>query len=244
MAQLNFRGVDLPSFVRVEKVETSLFPKKRINLISIPNRYGSVLSNVEFAERVITIAISIMPNSNETILSKQRLLTEWLGFEVGDLILSEEPDKKYKAIVSNDVDINDLVFIGKGKIEFLCADPCAYALTESSFQTSSSSFSINNTGSFKTYPIIDVLMASSKNYLKIEDIAKGKMLQVNYPFAQGNSLQIDCSKKIIKINGVVNMKVLDLNSDWIALEKGLNNFVVTPSNQNDQISIKYFRRWI
>ncbi|WP_313627597.1 distal tail protein Dit [Enterococcus italicus] len=101
------------------------------------------------------------------------------------LIFSDEPNFYYEAIPDGSIDLDEIVFLGKGTINFLVPDGIAHAIasktyTQDSPEFDTDTFTINNEGTYRSWPILEATMPADNGVVAfIND--RGKILQFGNP---------------------------------------------------------------
>jgi predicted phage tail component-like protein len=158
---LNFGGVDIPPFVKVKRVGFSILPPITNNLVTIKGRAGAYNFGKDVGVRKISVDIAIVtPNPNE-VMRYATELAEWLFHEDEQpLIIADEPNVIYYATVDGDTDIEEILNVGEGTIEFICTRPYKYSnvikQVISSPQSTDEIVTVSNEGSVDTYPEIEL----------------------------------------------------------------------------------------
>jgi len=100
--------------------DRSLLPEKRRNEYIIPGRDGVLdYNNNTYEKRVITVRLSIVSRSLETLRQSARDTAKWLSGE-GLLIFDDEPDKSYQAKVYQPLPLTPLISCGETVVMFDC----------------------------------------------------------------------------------------------------------------------------
>lgn len=96
-------------------------------MINIHGRVGALLISSEVEPRSIDIPVRI---KGENIADLQKLkedLADWLVHDdVKELVFDDEPDRTYYAVVDGTLDLDEIVYYGKGVITFICPDGLKY----------------------------------------------------------------------------------------------------------------------
>ncbi|HSH25227.1 MAG TPA: distal tail protein Dit, partial [Massilibacterium sp.] len=99
----------------------------RRDMINIPGRVGALLISSEVEPISIDIPVRI---KGENIADLQKLkedLADWLVHDnVKELVFDDEPDRTYYAVVDGTLDLDEIVYYGKGVITFICPDGVKY----------------------------------------------------------------------------------------------------------------------
>lgn len=153
---VRFNGVDIPSFVLVKNIKTSILPPVSQNTVKIRGRAGSYDYGNTLGDREITLDIVIEASTPAELRSRVRELATWMYYEEPkELILLDEPDKYYMAKVTGDTDLSQMLSVGEGSISFICTDPYAYSVNETVVDfnpTDDTPVPVINNGNTSTFP--------------------------------------------------------------------------------------------
>lgn len=129
--------------IRVLNVRRDILPPITSRIIDIPDRTGSYYYRHKKERRIIEIEIALISSafSNNQVLV--RTVSEFLDPATGlrDLILSDEADKVYKAVITEDTSTEQILKYKRGTIRFLIPN----ALAESSSSISETIKSVSGT---------------------------------------------------------------------------------------------------
>ncbi|QQE80936.1 distal tail protein Dit [Alicyclobacillus sp. SO9] len=216
---------------------TGILPPLKGRTISVPNRPGAWYIRTDLGPRWIKVKVAITETSNTSLRTQIRQIAQWLSTVNGPqtLVFDNEPGLTYYAVLdagmstgagTQSTDIKQLVTLGQGELTFMCVDPFAYG-TQESLAFASDSASPNVTGTYETWPTIDVTFTGGATDFKV---SLGRLyVLVNHIFVAGDTLTVDCSKQEIQINGVSAMADLGLSSNFFALQPGAQTLSITPT---------------
>ncbi|MCM3241590.1 phage tail family protein [Cytobacillus oceanisediminis] len=209
------------------------------------SKHGVHYFGYRFQERRIRVEIALYGSSLPNFRSKIRDLAAWLNPNNGpsELIFDDEPDKKYYSVVTENTDFEGIFAKRVAEIEFLCPDPFAYSITESSATISNGSATIKNTGTAEAFPIITVDFSASATEIKIEKNSN-EFIRIVRNFVAGDEVVIDCQVGTITYNGTTSLiTALDIYSDFFSLDPGDTTLTFTPAGVS-AVSLVYVRRWL
>lgn len=153
MFSFNFNGQDsYTDFgLVVEKRPFIPKPERNIQYIEVPGRSGSLkVDDTTYKDILIPIQCRF---KDEQVPEHADLIKPWLDSGEGQLILSNQPDKYYLALVSEQVDINqELQAFGKFLVNFRCR-PFKYAIDNGVISLTVPG-SITNPGTVTSEPIL------------------------------------------------------------------------------------------
>lgn len=243
----SFNGIHSTSKgIRITNIQgRDTLPEIESRTAQAPSKNGVHYFGYRFMERRITVEINLFGASLFDFRTKIRDLASWLNPKNGpqELIFDDETDKKYYAVVTENTDFEGIFAKRVAEIEFLCPDPFAYSITESSATISNDSATINNTGTAEAFPINLVDFSASATELKIEK-NPNEFIRIVRNFVAGDEVVIDCQVGTVTYNGATNlMTALDINSDFFSLDPGDTTLTVTPAGVS-AVSLVYVRRWL
>lgn len=229
----NFNGLIVSELPPISK------PTKRVETTTIDGRDGDIIEflGYESYDKEIQVGLSRGYDIDA--------LFEWLDGS-GELILSNEPDKKYRAEVIDGIDFERLVCFKTAKIKFHC-QPYKYSSTETikffTPQNSSGTLIVKNSGNTDALPDI---------YLNLTGILT---LKINGSYVctisagtTSESLTLFCEKEEIRsgsFNESQPLKTFKMSGDFPVLLKGEN--VIEYSVTDGTLLKMYFKRisrWI
>lgn len=177
---INFANVDIPSYVKVNKINYSILPKIESKTQRVAGRPGVYDFGIEVGQREIEVEISIIADNEFDVVRKARTFAEWLFHtELQPLIISDEPDKQYLARVVDETVIDEIFKVGQGTIKFLCPDAYAESIVEKAVTITPNTtdpFQVNNFGTVETHPVINLTL--NKNTTSIAVISEDKYVQI------------------------------------------------------------------
>lgn len=241
---LNFNGVNVPSFVKVKAVSISALPSINTNLKGSMAGFGVLNGKSTFEEKTITASIVIVIPSGYSLQKCARDLAVWLkgnDFSLSPLILTDDPNIRYMAKVSNSVDISDLIYAGEGEIEFVIPSGCGESITEK-LVSGTGKASINYIGSQRTFPVIEVTVGATASTIVINHVQKGDSMYLNGSFKSGDKVLIDCNRHLVKVNDKLHMEMIGLTSKFIELDSGTNE--ISCSVSGSAIKVTYREKYL
>ncbi|MGN4578393.1 distal tail protein Dit [Bacillus cereus group sp. MYBK74-1] len=148
-----------------------LAPVRR-ELLKVPHRPGGYLLNTVTEERQIDVPFVIKAKNQSDLQKIKEDLANWLMTDQPcELVFDDEPDRTYLAVLDGSVNLEELVFRGKGTLTFICPMPYKLGKTKTSeFVQSWSSETttyFNNEGSVEAPPIIEVDVKKPSTFLDV-----------------------------------------------------------------------------
>lgn len=138
------------------------------NIIKVPKRPGGYSNGYETDVRTIEVPILIKGNNISHIQKLKEELASWLvTSEPKPLTFDDEPDRVYYALISDQVDIEEIVHLGFGTITFICPDPYKYGLEYPYYFNSSGVLEIINDGSVDAFPTYEINVTKDTTILSI-----------------------------------------------------------------------------
>ena len=200
-------------------------PKQRTESIEIDGVDGDIINNLGYSsyDKSIKIGLSGNYDINE-------IISYFNG--TGNLVLSNESDKYYKASVIEQIDYNKLLRFKTATVKFHC-QPYKYKLNETSV-TGTDSVTVTNYGNEKSKPVITLEGTEDETvsfYLNGSEIFR-------YTFDSDEEVTIDSEKLDAYLEGV--LKNRNMIGEFPILNVGEN----TIECENAQITILANSRWL
>lgn len=134
-------------------IHRDILPPIAHRMISVPGRPGAYWQGYEYGVREITIDVVIRGGIN--FQTRIRDLASWLNPDGGPkpLVFDDEPEKEYRAIISERTEVERVAIVGRGTLTFLCPEPFAYgAPKQAKFTVTENGqiMDIENTGTIET----------------------------------------------------------------------------------------------
>lgn len=151
------RGRNRPAWAPVER-----------ELISVVGQSGAHLSHNKRQVRTLEVPIFLMADSFSDLQKLKEDLAEWLIHdEPKKLIFKDEPDRVYYALVSGDLNLEELIRWGSGTITFICPDPFKYSSEETI--TGTDNLAIHNDGTADAEPIFELTATKKTTFAMVSD---------------------------------------------------------------------------
>lgn len=193
----SFLGVHSDTYsITVTGLDLPILPPARLSQDEVPGRPGVYVFRSELGPRVIRLRCMFRANSLTGLMGLARDIGKWLQpYRDGQLIFDEEPDKYYRARVNKEITATVRVAYGEFEVEFLAADPFAYAVADDEFNTTSSPFSFSRRGTAVSNPLIRLsgVSAGGANKLKLQVNGQGWVVYGG-ALASGQKLQLDVER--------------------------------------------------
>jgi predicted phage tail component-like protein len=159
---LIYGGVDLSKWLRVTDVVRDIGTNRTNTLQKVGVQDGKTLISATDDEGTITVSGYTVSDLN----AKRREMAAALHpTEVTRLIIGDEPDKYYMAVVDGQATMAETYRLGKVSIKFVVPDGRAHAVAMQSINTDATGLAtIDYTGTAPTYPIITATMQSENGY--------------------------------------------------------------------------------
>lgn len=227
---VSFNRQEIPAFLKVTGISFPVLGNSTPREITIPGRVGNRDNKPKIGGKLFKLDVLLKHDPKRTILDQSDDLKRWIrgnNWEPSQFILGDQPNKFYKARVTNSVDIDDLFIHGTGSIEFYASDPIKYDTSKvviNSFIKNGNTISFDYSGlemAPVTFELTPTLLIKN---LSIKHRETGKSLHIIGDLAPTRPIVIDCNSKIIRYDNYVNMNLLSFSSDWLYLQEGMNTF--------------------
>lgn len=153
---IRYNGVDLSNYIKIVKVNRGILPDRENKRYDIVKSSGSSYSHYRYREKIIPVEFLII---DQDLNSLRRLLANLLDVDgPSELIFSDEPHLYWLAVPDGSIDLDEILTLGKGTINFLCPKPWAYSVVEKTISLGSteSTILVKNDGSVPANPKIKI----------------------------------------------------------------------------------------
>lgn len=235
-----FNGTDLSDKLFVEKVDNPPVPSTQITTQSAPGKHGARFVSKKLSTRTIKVEVVVAGTSRADYMEAVREIAKVLyAPDVARLSGLPGDDHYYNATFSNWT-MEKLMTIGKGSIEFFCADPFGYGVIRALPFNEDSAF----IGAAPTRGVITQTVDSAVGTdVVFELIGTGRFTRVLGPFSAGDRIEINTEKGYATINGVPAMARVDISSDWFECNPGPARVDTTPNTLVGGC-YTYLERWL
>ena len=162
-------GVDISALIRIRQINRQLAPSIENQIFDIPGRHGAYhIRNLRKLRR-IEVDYAIVGEDVADRIEKAHQLAGLLATEDDlTIVLPDEPDRVYFGSLSGETDLDEVRHTAQGVLVFVCADPYAVAIDESTgvFDSNGELTAINE-GSAETYPKFTVTFTEQTTHFEI-----------------------------------------------------------------------------
>lgn len=153
----------------------------------------------------------------------------------GELVLPDDPERTYRDALLVSAGAWDRLFSdGQCDISFTLFDPIAYGAERVEH---SGRFDVG--GTWPTLPEFR-LVAAAGSSLRVSHPAQGRAIVVDYEFAGGEAVVIDCASEYVFINDADARDCVALGSDFFSLDPGDRILSVTGATY---FEARFTERW-
>lgn len=201
-------------------------PEMRTSIIEIDGKDGDIIEELGYASYQKTIQIGLTRN-----FDINQIIKYFSGS--GDLVLSNEPDKVYKATIYSKVDYEKLLRFKTAEVEFH-VQPYKYLLNEAPFElniTNENELKVSNVGLEKSKPII-TLYGEGEVQLSINgsDIFS---INIDDEYVVINSVEEEAYKEnVLKNRNMLGeFPILEIGINTIKWTGNLNKIIIEPKSR-------------
>jgi len=182
MYNVIFAGQSLNNYCRVLSIQREVLPPRENFTKSIPNRNGSQFTGFHYGERTFTVEVCFTGETKEELIEKARQLAKVLDVKnPSKLILSDEQDKYYYAVVDGNTSIDRQFNTAKTTITFICYNPVAYSsLWQTYLPDDKGIVEVTNEGTAETFPSVEVAFNNNACFLQLTNY-EGKTILIGQP---------------------------------------------------------------
>lgn len=203
MYKVNFNGIQLDEYFVIKGVSRDIIPARKNISKKIPSMYGEVYNGFTYDTRTIVLDCFLEADSEEDRIDKQTIIADILNTkEPVKVIISDDPDKYFYAVVDGTIKVNKLGYSSEFKVNLECYDVFKYALEEDYFEADTNNLvTVNNTGSVASAPKIAIEFLEKANFVQVTNDENKTILLGSRPNIDDDQvsdnliLDDDCSTK-------------------------------------------------
>lgn len=201
-------------------------PEMRTSIIEIDGKDGDIIEELGYASYQKTLQIGLTRN-----FDINQIIKYFSGS--GDLVLSNEPDKVYKATIYSKVDYEKLLRFKTAEVEFH-VQPYKYLLNEAPFElniTNETELKVSNVGLEKSKPII-TLYGEGEIQISINgsDIFS---INIDDEYVVVNSIEEEAYKEnVLKNRNMLGeFPILEIGINTIKWTGNLKKIIIEPKSR-------------
>lgn len=219
MRSIKYAGNDFSEICTAEVTGRSL-NELTVEAMRVAGRPGSVVSSVWVPPEDVGVRLFMDAGYDPGVTGLAEMrhkLRSWLMQpQGGDLVLPDEPELTYRdALLIAAGNWSNLFEDGSCDLTFTLFDPVAYG-NERVERTGE--FTVG--GTFRTAPEFR-LVAQAGDGLAVGSGVTGEAIALDYTFAGGEAVVIDCAAQAVRINDADARDVVLLGSDFFSLYPGV-----------------------
>ena len=218
MRSIIYAGNDFSPICSAEVVEPAA-SEQEAEYARVPGRAGGEVVSTYIPPVDVRVRLFLDPGFSPDVvqLSEMRhMLHAWLCVpDGGTLVLPDDPEREYRdALLIAASTWGRLFESGECEVTFTLFDPIAYGAARIEREAS---FDVG--GTWRTYPEFR-MVAEAGSGLRVADASSGDYVEVEYDFAGGEAVVIDCAEERVYIDGADARDCVALGSDFFPLEPG------------------------
>lgn len=218
MRSIIYAGHDFSEYCSAEVVARSANPIIE-EALTVPGRVGAMLVAGYVPPADVTVRLFLDAGFRADVMQMAEIrhrLAFWLCAPGGgELVLPDEPEHRYKdALLVSAGAWSKLFSDGQCEVTFTLFDPIAYGAQRIE---RASRFDVG--GTWPTPPEFR-LVAEQGSQVRVAHAAAGKAVVIDYEFAGGEAVVIDCAAESVRINDTDARDCVALGSDFFSLDPG------------------------
>ena len=219
--------------ISVMRASRPISPGHDARVLSITGMDGVIYQGKDRKPQFITFRFVFDSDSYADKRTAAREIAAWLDTEeLSPLIFDDEPDKRYMAIVIDEIDVEEILLTGIFYVTLFV--PSSYA------ESTTTKTASPNEGTAETPCIITVTMTSDDDSLKITLDETGEFVLLNHDLYVGDEVIIDTNARTVTVNDVDVRADLSYLSDYFKLPRG--TFTLTPDPVST-VEVEFRERW-
>ena len=198
--RVEFAGYELHKIVKIEKITTSILPKRNNFNTVIPSENGSYYKGFRYEERVFKMDIALPTKTQKDYETKVKELTNILNVKEPSILKINDENIIYYAVPDGETELAKTLNTGKVQLIFICHDIYGYSEDYSSVIMKNRIFNFTDVGNATTYPILGFKFSKPSSFVylvntKSQAIMIGREKNATIPSIQNQELLIndDCT---------------------------------------------------
>lgn len=174
-----FNNIDLSQYLNIQRgLQRGVTTERQVKTYEVGTSDFSKRKNSRYASKTITMPFTFVND----IKSKQRELAGILNTDGAKrLIFSDEPNLYYNAELQGKVDLDEMIIVGFGTIEWLVVDGVAHSIDDFEETATGDTITVDYNGTYKTKPILSAEMKSDNGVVAFINKNNGALLQFGDP---------------------------------------------------------------
>ena len=224
-----------------------LMPPQEQSVYDIPKINGVLAGSKKFKSNSITVRGIIYGTDPENLITRLSNLASFLYSDADQpLIFNNQSAQYYNAQYLDTQEILREISFSMIDLIFTCNDPLAYAITPTVDLTNitiiDTFYVINNGGHYYSFPLISVVFNAIQNHIYIQNTSVAdNRIDISKSFEIGDTLEIDCKKRTVKLNGAYSPAGFGEGglgfAEWIILAAGNNIMQVGSEDMAIDVSV-------
>lgn len=181
-----FKGISSENYFEVGKIQRSLLPPVSRNTVQIPGRPGEIHQSSSLGMRKFVVPIRIKEENQFSLNEAIRVISEWLySDKPEEFILTKEPSIYYNAYLEGETDLEEIIKVGKGTINFLAPDPLGFDRVETLGNLLNEVNNVKVAGTYKTFPYLKFTLKKDITFLSyigpndVDQVVLGRPVEVD-----------------------------------------------------------------
>ena len=238
MRSIIYAGHDFSEYCSAEVVSRSANPIVA-EALEVPGRAGAMIVTGYVPPVDVTVRLFLDAGFSADVVRLAEIrhtLAFWLCSPGGgELVLPDDPERTYRDALLVSAGAWDKLFSdGQCEIAFTLFDPIAYGVERVERMAR---FDVG--GTWPTLPEFR-LVAAAGSSLRVSHPAQGRAIVIDYEFAGGEAVVIDCATEYVFINDADARDCVALGSDFFSLDPGDRILSVTGATY---FEARFTERW-
>lgn len=248
-ALFTYNAVDTGSNgVRLIERGESLIPPTRDYRMALPGRMGEHEWPSDIGARVFNMKLFCVATSASQLATYLDAVSQTFDPTQGtkQLIFDLLSTRYYLARVSGGIKVDRRFTVSADlSMSMVCADPLAYAVSQSAPTSASSPLSVTPSGTFKTAPVIELTCGNTyTGNIVFTNAATGESLTWNGSVVNTDIIKVECDTFRVRKNGTLAMSGLVAGSVFFSLLPGVANSLSVTGPTITQIKATFRDRWL
>lgn len=236
-----FNSIDFSDIFTVEEIRVPMLPSILNSYIEVPKMNGAKFVRNRLDMKPIDIDIRLIEDSLEDVTTKVRTLAGQLYTTEPKKLVLDDSGLYEMAVLDGQIDIDKFLYTGFATLTFICPEPLSYKDKPNILIVDTTKITVG--GTYQTLPKFTINVNLPISYIKISHTESGKYVHIEHAFVSGDVVEVDFSDKWkVRKNDVVIAEDVYIESNYFALDVGVNNVSVLPTGLS--VVMAHKERWI
>ncbi|MBM7717203.1 putative phage tail component-like protein [Bacillus thermophilus] len=205
---LNYDNFNFSPYLTVNDIKRPILPPQSLATKTILGRDGAYFFQKQHEPIILPVSITVIEETAINYRERIRFLSGKLNKrEPKPIVFSDEPNMFIEGIIQDTTEMEEVLSIGQGDLNFFCPDPFYYAIEDEifTFKAPGTYSIVRNKGNTESLPIIEIKGTNALGAITVETdnakitfdgkLSSGEILVFDSKYITSYILQTDGKKR-------------------------------------------------